>query len=340
MKKRRKLVSLKDVAKEANVSMSTVSFALNEPNRISAGTRRHVLRIVKEQGYNRVKKGKPKGYIGIVSDYYNNMICGEFYNVVVMGILEELKDKDSVVILDSTRNDPEYFPKMITRGLVDGALFLGPCSSDLIDIAKQKNIPIVLVGHPMPDKELHSVVPDGRSGAFQATKHLIGLGHKKIGIVTGRPAYDPIAAERLEGYLYALSQSGIAERKDFIAEADFCTPKSAISAAHKLLELPDPPTALFCSSDSLAYRTYIAVKEKGLSIPQDISVVGFDDITAPDYASLPSPKLTSVHIDRMQMGKSSVDLLIDIINNTGKPVYRHTLNVELAIKESTAPPRR
>ena len=340
MRKRHKLVTIDDVAKEANVSPSTVSFSLNEPDKVNPDTRRHVLRITKEMGYSRVKKVKKRGYIGLISDDYWNMMAGEFYNIVIIGVFEELKKRGADILVDSTDNDPERFPKMITKNMVDGVLFLGTSGRDLAYIANQKKIPIVLIGHALPEAELHSVVPDGRNGGFQATKHLIDLGHKKIAMVTGRPSYDPIAAERLEGYKFALSQNGIRESEEYIAKADFCHPESAVEATKSLLELPDPPTAIFYSSDSLAYRGYPVIKEKGLQIPQDISVVGFDDLTAPGYAILPKPSLTTVRIDRLRMGKSCVELLYDIINDPNKPVFKYTLGVELVVKESTAPPQK
>jgi DNA-binding LacI/PurR family transcriptional regulator len=271
-----------------------------------------------------------------VTDDYYNFILGEFYNWVVWGILEELKKRSQNVLIESTGKDPEYFPKMIVKNLVDGVLFLGKSSLDLAYISEQKGIPLLLVGHPVPELELHTIVPDGRSGAFQATSHLIELGHKKIAVITGEPMYDPVTAERVEGYRFALTTAGIEERKEYTAQADFGKPETATKAAEKLLDLTDPPTAFFCTSDSLAYRAYKAIKEKGLKIPKDISIVGFDDITAPEYAELPEPELTTVHVDRQQMGKSSVEMLFDLIQNPGKPPSRYSLPVQLAIKNSTA----
>ena len=340
MVKRRKLVSIKDVAKEAGVSLSTVSFALNNPERVGTQTRRHVLRIAREMDYMRVKKLKKKGSIGLISDDYHNLLFGEFYNVVVFGILEELKKRKVNVLVESTGKDPEYFPRMITKSMVDGVLFLGKSSRDLIYIAQQKGIPIVLVGHPIPEVELHNIVPDGRSGAFQAVNHLIELGHKKIAMITGEPIYHPITAERVEGYRFALNKAGLSDKKEYMVEADFGKPETAVEATKKLLNLKDPPTAIFCTSDSLAYRTYQAIKEKGLKIPNEISVIGFDDISAPDYAKLPVPELTTIYVDRKEMGRSSVEILFDIIQNPSKAAYRYSLPVQLTVKKSTAPPKK
>ncbi|MFA4844068.1 MAG: LacI family DNA-binding transcriptional regulator [Candidatus Margulisiibacteriota bacterium] len=338
MPKRRKIVSIKDVAKRAGVSLSTVSFAMNNPDRVAINTRRNVLRIARELEYSRVKKHGKRGYIGIVTDDYYNFLFGEFYNWVIFGILEELKARGINILVESTGKDPEYFPRMITKNLVDGVLFIGKSSLDLTYISQQKGIPILLVGHPMSEGELHTIVTDGRSGAFQAINHLIDLGHKKIALITGEPMYDPITAERVEGYRFALNKAGIEERKEYLIQADFGKPETAINATKQLLALSDPPTAIFCASDSLAYRAYQAITAQGLKIPQDISIVGFDDITAPDYAALPRPELTTVHVDRRMMGKKSVEILFDLIQNQAKAAYRYTLPVQLAIKGSTAKP--
>lgn len=340
MPKRRKLVSIKDVAKRAGVSLTTVSFAMNNPDRVGGDTRRHVLRIAREMDYSRVKKHARRGYIGIVTDDNYNFILGEFYNWVVFGILEELKSRGVNILLESTGKAPDYFPRMITKSLVDGVLFLGKSSLDLPYISKQKGIPIVLVGHPVPEAELHAIVPDGRSGAFQAVEYLIKIGHKRIAMMVGEPLFDPIVAERVEGYRFALSQAGIEERKDYIVEADFGKPETAIKAARKILDLPDRPTAIFCASDSLAYRAYKEIKESGLSIPEDISMVGFDDISAPEYAELPRPDLTTVRLDRLSMGKKSVEMLFDLIQKPESGAYRRALPVQLIIKKSTAPPKK
>lgn len=339
MPKRKKLVSIKDVAKRAGVSLATVSFALNNPDRVAVNTRRHVLRIAREMEYSRVKKHGQRGYIGVVTDDYYNFMFGEFYNWVIFGILEELKSRGINILVESTGKDPEYFPRMITKNLVDGVLFIGKSSLDLTYISQQKGIPMLLVGHPLPEGELHTIVTDGRSGAFQAVNHLIELGHKKIALIIGEPLYDPITVDRVEGYRFALNKAGIEEKKEYIVQADFGKPETAVKAVKELLELPDPPTAIFCASDSLAYRAYQAIAEKGLKIPQDISVVGFDDITAPDYATLPQPELTTIHVDRAEMGKKSVEILFDLIQDQAKTAYRYTLPVQLVVKKSTAKPR-
>jgi DNA-binding LacI/PurR family transcriptional regulator len=335
-----KRIGIKDIAKKAGVSLSSVSQALNNPSRVSREVRLNVLEAANWLGYIKKKPaGVQKEAIGIIADNYANIVLGEFYNVVVLGILEEAKRLRLNVIVESFEREGEHFPKTITRNLVDGILFLGKVSREHILMTQRRGIPFVLVGHPIPDVELSSIVSDSRGGAVQAVDHLIGLGHDKIGMIIGEPAIDPISSERIEGYRFAMMKASLKTPDEYIAEADFGKPETAIKAVKRLLNLKEPPTAIFCTSDSLAYRAYRGVKELGLKIPKDISIVGFDDIFAPEFSELPGPSLTTVNVNRTEMGKTAVNVLLDIIQNPTKTAYRHTLPARLVSRKSTAAPR-
>lgn len=329
-------IKIRDIARAAEVSPSSVSQAFNDPHRVNRETRKKILETAEKLGYirRRQKKAK-KGAIGIIVDNYYNLLMGEFYNFVTLGIMEELKSRKVSTMVEAIEAGEEYFPKMITKNLVDGILFLGMVSRELILMMKQKDIPMVLVGHPIPDMEISTILSDGRSGAIQATTHLIESGHKDIAIITGASQSDLVASERMEGYRFALEKAGIKVKPEYIAQADFSYPETAVSATEKLLKLPAPPTAIFCTSDSLAYRAYKAIKAAGLKIPKDISVVGFDNILIPGYAEAMTPALTTIDVDRKQFGITSVELLFEIIANPAKPALRLTLPVKLTIKGST-----
>lgn len=331
---------LKDIAKRLKISPATVTQAFNNPKRVNRNTRRIILETAAELGYirRRYKKGR-QNVIGIIADNYPNIFIGEFFNLVAMGMLVELKKRGLNAMIEAFGAEEDIPPPMITKRLVDGILFLGKVSREHILMTQQKGIPLVLVGHPIPDMELHTVLSDGRSGAIQAVEHLINLGHKKIAIISGEPPFDPVASERMDGYRFALSKANIPIKEEYLAQADFGIPQTAYDAAIKLLELKDPPTAIFCTSDSLAYRAYKAIEDKGLQIPKDISVVGFDNILVPGYADPMTPALTTINVDRELMGKTSVEILLDVIENPEKTVYRYTLPVQLAVKGSTAKPK-
>lgn len=333
--------TIKDVAKRAKVSLATVSQVFNNPARVGPENRRAVLEAAEWVGYVRPRKRRgTQGAVGIIADNFANCFEGEFYNIVVESIAQELKMINKNIYLEALGEKDEYFPQIITKNLVDGILFLGKVYPNHIIMTRQKHIPFIMVGHPIPNMELHTVVPDNRSGAIQAVEHLLGLGHKKIAIVLGEPTYDPTSFERLEGYRYALTKAGIEPIKEYVVQADFGKPITAYKETEKLLNLKDPPTAIFFASDSLAYRGYQAIADRGLRIPQDISVVGFDNIDIKDYLKPFGPPLTSIDINRRKMGKIAVELLYQIIDNPQKIPLRYTLPVKLVVKESTAKPVR
>ncbi|MFA4967134.1 MAG: LacI family DNA-binding transcriptional regulator [Candidatus Margulisiibacteriota bacterium] len=333
--------TIKELAKRAKVSLSTVSQVFNNPARVSPESRRAVLEAAEYFSYIRPRKRRGlQNAVGIVADNFYNCFLGEFYNLVVESIAEELKRINKNIYLEALGEKDDYYPQIITKNLVDGILFIGKVHPNHVIMAKQKHIPFVMVGHPIPNTEMHCIVPDNRAGSIQAVEHLIKLGHKKIAIVLGEPTYDPTSFERLEGYRFALINAGIEPQKEYLVQADFGKPETAYDATKKLLNLKNPPTAIFYASDSLAYRGYKAIKDAGLSIPKDISVVGFDNIDIKDYLTPFGPALTSVDIDRRKMGKIAVDLLYEIINNPQRIPLRYTLPVKLIEKESTTSPLR
>jgi len=331
-----KKATIYDIAKKTNLSPATVSQVFNNPARVSPENRRAVLEAAEWLSYVRPRKRRgTQGAVGIIVHDFSNCFLGEFYNLVTHTIAEELKALNKNIYIESFDYEDKIVPQIITKNLVDGILFVGPINPAHVIMTKQKHVPFILVGHPIPNVEYACVIPDNRSGSIQAVDHLISLGHKKIAIVLGRLNHDPISYERLEGYKYALDNAGIETPKEYIRHADYCNPKTAYEATKSLLQLNDPPTAIFYASDSLAYRGYEAIKEMGLKIPDDLSVVGFDNIHLEDFLR-PKPCLTTIDIDRRKMGKIAVDLLYQNINNPQRIPLRYTLPVHLVIKESTA----
>jgi DNA-binding LacI/PurR family transcriptional regulator len=331
-----KKTTIKEVARRAKVSLATVSQVFNNPARVSPENRRAVLEAAEWVGYVRPRKRRgTQGAVGIIADNFANCFEGEFYNIVVESIAQELKAINKNIYLEALGEKDEYFPQIITKNLVDGILFLGKVYPNHIIMTRQKHIPFIMVGHPIPNVEMHAVVPDNRSGAIQAVEHLLSLGHKKIAIVLGEPTYDPTSFERLEGYRFALTQAGIEPQKEYEARADFGRPLTAYKETEKLLNRPDPPTAIFYTSDSLAYRGYQAIEAAGLKIPEDISIVGFDNIDIKDYLRPSGPALTTVEVDRWKMGKVAVEMLYQIIDNPQRILLRYTLPVKLIVKGST-----
>jgi LacI family transcriptional regulator len=335
-----KKTTIHDIAKRAKVSLSTVSQVFNNPVRVSPENRRAVIEAADYLSYVRpIKRRGTQDAVGIIVDNFANCFEGEYYNIIVESICEELKEHNKNIYLSAFGKDEETTPKIILKNLVDGILFLGKVSPDHIIMTKQKHVPFILVGHPIPNIEMHTIIPDNRAGSIQAVEHLLNLGHKNIAIVLGEPSYDPTSFERLEGYRYALIKAGIEPKSEYRKQADFGRPKTAYDATLKLLDLDEPPTAIFYLSDSLAYRGYQAISDRELKIPDDISVVGFDNIDLKDYARTFGPELTTINIDRRKMGKVAVELLYQIINNPQRIPLRYTMPTSLIVKGSTASPK-
>jgi DNA-binding LacI/PurR family transcriptional regulator len=331
-----KQVRLKDIARKLGLSPATVSQAFNNPKIINRETRRKILELCEELGYVRKKyKHGKNNNIGIIGE--NHYITfGGFYNFVSTGILLKAKTMGLNTNVCSFEDCEEVLPTIVTKRLVDGIIIVGKMARDHILQIKQENIPIVLCGHPMPGLELHTVVPDGRAGIYETTKHLIVLGHKKIATITGGQLFDPITSDRLDGYRFALTEAGLKVEEDYIAIADFYDLDTVAPAVEKLLSLKNCPTAIACACDAIAYCVIKILTEKGFKVPKDISVTGFDGLPFPDFLSTIKLNLTTAEVPLEQMGQIAIDILLDVIDNPAKVAYRHTVPTKLVIGNTTA----
>lgn len=330
-----KKIRLKDIAKKLELSPATVSLAFNKPKLINRKTRERIFELCYELGYQRkkYKKGNNKN-VGIIGESVY-ITLGGFYNYVTRGIIKKIEKYNIDSIVGTFKPTDETLPTMITKGIVDGIIIVGKLERNHVLQIKQENIPLVLCGNPIPGLELHTVVPDGRSGIYQVTKHLIELGHENIAIIAGGPLFDPIVSDRLEGYRFALSETGIKLNDDYIVQSDFYNLKSVSPAIENLLKLKKKPTAIVCMCDAIAYTAIEILENKGLKVPKDISITGFDDIPFPDYIESTKPQLTTAHVNLEQLGEVSVELLLDVIDNPAKAAYRHTMPTQLIERKTT-----
>lgn len=330
-----KKIQLKDIAKELGISPSTVSQALNNPKLVNRKTRKEILELCNRLGFIRkkYKKGNARN-IGVLGESFYAPL-GNFYNRVTLGILQQTKKNRLDAIINTFEQKEETIPTMITKRIVDGIIVVGKFERDHVLQVKQENIPIVLCGNPIPGTELHTVIPDGRSGIYQATKHLIDLGHKRIATITGGDFFDPIVSDRLDGYRFALSEAKIRISEKYTVKADFYYLEPVKHAVEQLLKLKNKPTAIVCQNDSIAYTAIKTLLEKGVKVPKDISVTGFDDIPLPPFIDLPKPELTTVHINLEELGAIAVDILLDVIDNPTRIAYRHTIPTNLVIRKTT-----
>jgi LacI family transcriptional regulator len=328
-----------DVAREAGVSYSTVSRALSGYEFVKPATREKVLRVAQKLGYvpnqqARSLAGGNSGLIGVLVPAIDNGYITE----ILRGIDEELAKSDYNLILYTThrhRNKESRYVATMMNGGADGLLLLVPFISDeYLKPLYQQNFPFVMIDQL--DNSGRSSVVNGTNwqGAYDAVQYLIGLGHTRIGFITGLTELNS-AVDRLGGYQSALKDAELLYDADLVVKGDFVQGGGYL-ATQQLLDLPQPPTAIFASNDLLAFGAMEAIRQRGLQIPEDISVIGFDDIP---QASLVYPALTTVHQPLDQMGRLAVKMLLEHIASPEYIPYTATLATQLVIRNSCQPPR-
>ncbi len=339
MKKSSNNVTIIDVASEAGVSYTTVSRVINNKENVRPETRERVLMAMTRLGYvvdqrARSLAGGRSQVIGLLVHDVGTSYIGE----IIRGIDAELASAQYDLILYTThrrKTKESAYVATLTRGLADGLLLVLPRNPGAyLETLRQYHFPHVLIDHRGLDEETPAVAAANRQGAYNATKYLIELGHQRIGFITG--AMDQVCAQdRLEGYKAALVDHGIAFDPELVYEGDFFQP-SGYTGASALLELPRPPSAIFASNDVSAFGVMEAVREHHLHIPEDISVVGFDDI--PQAAHV-HPPLTTVRQPLEEMGRIATRMLLEYIADPHLPVERVELPTELVIRQSCQPPK-
>jgi LacI family transcriptional regulator len=318
-------VTIVDVARESGVSYSTVSRVLNGFEFVKDATRQKVLEAAERLGYvanlqARSLAGGRSRIIGLVVPAIDNGYIGE----IVRGIDEELADANYDLLLHTThhrRNKESLYVNTIANGLTDGLLLMVPLvQTEYLHILRERNFPYVLIDQNDPDNLSNVVESTNWEGAYQATSYLIKQGHKKIAHITGLNDLSS-ARERHDGYRAALKAHLLPYEKSYVVEGDFLYPRG-YTMMRKLLRLADRPTAVFAANDLSAFGAMQAIRDAGLQIPDDISIIGFDDIPA---ASIMSPKLTTVSQPLYQMGRETTRLLLELIDNPDRPPQRITL---------------
>lgn len=333
-----KQITIRDVAKKAGVSIGTVSRAFNNYSDISDKTRKNILEIAEQLGYRPSIISKPlvngKSHrLGMLIEDYDT---GAILNPIVFETLMAFKNASTkqgyeTIILSTTTDmqKDEDLSKLFAEKNLDGAFIMGIKLSDNY-FKELTNIeyPCVLFDVSIKNPKVTCVGVDSTKGAFMAVEHLIKLGHKKIAFINGhKDAF--VSYERLDGYYLALNRYGIPIDEELIEHADF-TSKGGSLAAEKLINSGKEFTAVFCASDLMAVGAVEMFDSIGLKVPEDISMVGFDDITLAQYMN---PKLTTIRQDREKIGESAANVLINLIN--GQSFDRIVVMPELILREST-----
>jgi len=336
-------VTLRDVAREAGVSVNTVSRALNGKPDVSPETRAKVLKVAERLGYrpNRLARGLRSNKTGTIGVIVTD-IANPFFGALVKGVEEAARKSSYSIILQDTDEDYEREEEAIQVMLaerVDGLLITPvQTGTETIERLKESGLPFVLLGRYFDNLETDYVVTDDVRGGYLATEHLIKLGHTRIAMING-PLHISSAKERFEGYKRALAHHGI-ELDESLVSAGAVTMEDGYRAAQALIQRRKRPTAVFCYSDFVAFGVTKAIREHGLRIPNDIAIVGYDDVDFSSYIDVP---LTTVRIFKEELGKQAVALLLEKVQD--EVIGRKNdarrgglkLDVSLIVRESTCP---
>lgn len=337
---RQRKADIKTVAKMAGVSIATVSRALKNPELVSKKNLEKVRDAVSKSGYTPNKAGRmlrtqrSGNALVIFPD-----ITRPFNSGIIHGIENVAHEVGYSLLLSATRDQKSReiaCTNTIFSGQADGMILLCPRLPFDAEGFPNKNLPpLVNVSEPVEKADFPRVLIDNISAATLAVNHLIDLGHKNIAIITGNVT-DPSGRDRLEGYKAALLNAGFKVNPDYIQYGNY-SPESGMNCAHRLLQQKPRPTAIFCCDDEMAIAAMLAARSLRISVPEDLSLVGFDDIWCSEYQS---PPLTTVRQPVVKMGELAMQLLYDLMND--KPSTQDTvyLPVELVVRESTCPPKR
>ena len=335
MKHTNSKVTIIDVAHTAGVSYATVSRVLNDEPYVKPETRERVLSALDSMGYvvNRQARSLRTGRSQMIGLLVRDLGTG-YVGEIVAGIDAEIAGTDHEMLLFTTHQqarEPEYVATFV-GGMADGLLLVLPYNFEAYsELLNQRRFPHVLI-----DYEGSSMGPaigcNNRQGAYDGASYLLSLGHRRIGFITGILTMGS-SRSRLLGYRQALSDHGVAEDPALVVEGDYQQP-AGYAGAQALLALPEPPTAVFASNDVMAFGAMEAIREAGLRIPHDISVLGFDDI--PQAAGV-APALTTVRQPLHEMGRQAVQMLLSYIEDPDRPFEYRELSTSLAIRSSCAP---
>jgi len=334
-------VSIKDIARAAKVSHPTVSRALSDSPLVNGETAKRIRQIAASLGYRpsaiaRSLATKRTKTIGVVV----TSIADPFIADVVSGVEDAANDHGYSVFLANSNANPDREVKVVHsfhERRVDGILVTASRVGALyVPLLSQLKVPIVLINNQHPDETdefIYSVTIDNIKASTEVMRHLIGLGHKRIAYIGDRGGFQS-DTERLAGYRQGLALADYPFLPELVEHGDG-KPEGGGEAMERLLALPNPPTAVFCYNDMSALGALRSLHGHGIKVPEDLSLVGFDDLA---IASFTSPLLTTVSQPKQQMGRMAMEILIKLLSRVDS---KTNVKVEgkLIIRESTAPPK-
>jgi LacI family transcriptional regulator len=327
------LVTIKDVAREAGVSVATVSRVWNEAAFVSPGTRKRVAEVATRLGYS--PHGAARSLITRTTHALGVLLpdlYGEFFSEIIRGIDHTAQAAGYHILVSSSHDSKDEIDAALRsmRGRVDGMIIMSPdIEAQRTLHALQGSFPVVLLNGGVEADAFDAITIENHEGAREMVRHLIAHGHKRIAMIGG-PQRNYDAAERLRGYQTALTESAIALDASVVVQGDF-SELSGHRAVKQLLDLGSRPTAIFAANDSMAIGALSALHESGLRVPQQMAVAGFDDIPLARYMN---PPLSTVHVDISLLGERAAGLLLSSLLEGQRPPQQLQLSTTLVIRSS------
>ncbi len=327
------MATIKDIARQAGVAPSVVSRALNNKYGVKNSTKELIQKIAREMDYypNTAARSlvtRRTETIGVImadlsEPYYSQIIKGMEYVASQTGFT--LLFSNSYESIEHNR----VLQKMIFAERVDGLVIVGSNIQEKNFVATllEQKIPFVLIERNFSNPRVNCIWVDNMAGAYMATKYLIEHGHRKIAHVAGNLYYQ-VTLDRIDGYKKALNEAGIRYSEELVTSGNFISP-DAYTAVKELLR--HECTAIFAASDAMAYGALQAIHDMGLSVPEDIAVVGFDNL---EFSALTNPPLTTIKQPRYEMGEKSLSILTDILRGESKEGVKICLQPELMVRRS------
>ncbi|SCW39094.1 transcriptional regulator, LacI family [Paenibacillus tianmuensis] len=326
-------VTIKDIAKLAGVSHTTVSRALNDSPLINPETKERIKAIAGSVNYTPNYSARSlvldRSYnLGLFFTTLHTGTSAGFLYEAIKGVNDVIKDGYNLIVRGI--DDYKSFHKM-NRKNFDGIIVMSQSDSDqsFIEYASDKEIPLVVLNRPVESVQVMNFVPDDQSGAYRLTEYLVQQGHRHIAIIEGKQGFKSTQARR-DGYREALRKHGISVPEAYYVSGNYDL-ESGHAAMSKLLELPDRPTAVFCCNDDMALGAVKAVTERGLSVPEDISVAGFDDNL---FSAFMSPALTTVRRPIEELSRAGAEKLLKFIETKHSEQSLVLFHTELVIRDS------
>ena len=325
-----KRLTVKEIAKMAGVSVTAVSFVLNDRPGVSDATREKVQKIIKETGFRPNLSSKKlvegKSYnICLMMSKGSSPFDDLFYYEIMRGILEESrKHSYNIIISRASRRDNEL-PDIVYSGDVDGIIYMQNISEDLVEKTTATGVPFIVIDSHSGNEHTTSITPDYKNATMSAAGYLIKKGHKKL-VMFSTDAVPDFYAATCEGFASAMSGAGITPLCENVIVKN---EDAAYAAAKEMLSKGERPDALLCTVDTFAIGAMRAAKDLGLSVPDDISLIGIDDILLSRYVE---PPLTTVGIDKVKIGELATEMLLKKI--AGESVESVLLPMELIERES------